>query len=443
MNLLIGGRYDVIDNLGAGAFGEVFRVCDTRQSPGAAELAMKMMSIHRLKDDASRSRFKREIGIAAHLSHPNVIDVVDSGLNDDIPWYVMPLADGGSLYGAVPSDGFDADRVFHEVQPIAEGVKYLHRSGVIHRDLSPNNVLRFNGVWKLTDFGLSVSSAVPSSYQTSTEASGYGSPAFISPEQRVRLSDATVLSDIYGLGKIVQFLSEGAWPVFPPRTNNPFFAVVTRATRMNPRDRFQSVDELLNAVRVVATAPPPSGSIADRVDAFLGPEQRIGSTDEVALMTLLASLSPDDEYETAELARLIPAIRPVTWAKSWQSDPDRTIYAVENVCRATKDEATFTKLDGILFCLLAADEAIDHHSVRHAVIATLAQIGSSNDRWSYRKPLIQILRDKTPPERMAATVSGLTQAGGAATQWIFQQDRVESLPQPLRGWLVNLMASGE
>ncbi|MEO8528399.1 MAG: serine/threonine-protein kinase [Pseudolysinimonas sp.] len=438
MNLLIGKRYDVVAELGDGAFGEVFRVVDRNAPAGSPELALKMMSLKRLDDAPSKSRFKREIGISAGLSHPNVIRILDSGIEDDVPWYVMPLATGGSLLTHVQPGGLPSSKAIEVFEPITNAVAFLHANGVLHRDLSPNNVLRVANEWVISDFGLSISADFPSSYQTATDVSGYGSPAFVPPEQLAHLRDATERSDVFSLGKLLQFLSEGTWPVHPPSQTKPFASVIGRATRMAPNERFASAADVLAAARVIATAPPPSGSIADRVDAFVGSRGAGAASTGKEATEILVSLDPGDEYERGEVQRILSAMTVKHWDAAWRDDEDRTRAALENACRATRDEAEWAKLDGLLHGLLSADRAVKDAGVRHSVVATLAYVGSNNNQFSYRKALGELLGSRTPAARAPETVAGLREAGTFAARWVLQETRLDSLPQPLRGWLADL-----
>ncbi|CAL4858893.1 Serine/threonine-protein kinase PknD [Microbacterium sp. MM2322] len=385
------------------------------------------------------ARFQREIAIGASMAHPNVISILDSGVDVDVPWYVMPLASGGSLLNSVPTGGVAAAELLALLEPVASALTYLHANGVLHRDLSPNNVLKVGETWVVSDFGLSVSSSLPTSYQTSMGVGGYGSPAFVSPEQRIDLRSATQQSDIYSLGKLVQFLSEGTWPDFPPDPRGPLTSVVNRSTRREPLERFRTVEDLMAGVRVVATSPPPSGSIADRIDSLIESAGKSAHVRGPEMIDLLAMLDPTDEWENSGTERLLSAVRRDHWHAAWRADPDRTLLAVNNACSVAYDEAEFRKLDGLRAGLMSADEAINAPDVRDPVVGTLAHVGASNDQWSYRRSLVELLERRTPASLIPATISGLRRAGGEAVRWILLDTRVERFPQPLRGWLIDIM----
>lgn len=440
MTLLIADRYEILDQIDVGGFGEVFAVRDTTLPADSSILALKMLRFDRLPDAAAVSRLKREIALGVELPHANLIKVLDHGTEANRLWYVMPYADGGNLTNAIPTTGWGTADVLEVLVPIAGAVAYLHENGALHRDISSNNVLRFGPEWVLSDLGLSVSSLVPTSLRTSTGVAGLGAVGFVSPEQRAGLKNATTRSDIYSLGKLVQHMTEGHWPEHAPVASGPFSAVIGQATRTDPTQRFGTVQELVQAARVVASAPPFTGSVADRVDEFVAGARRIGSTDNNELVGLIASLDPNDEYERKQIERLLPIASQRHWKAAFKDNSDRTLLAIENAALAIYGEGEFRILDGLMAGLLNADRAIDTPQVRHRVVATLAHVGRSNDQWSYQDRLVELLIDHTPGSRVQATVSGLREAGADATRWLIERKRLDEFPNPLRGWLADIIS---
>lgn len=437
---MIDGRYEILDDIDTGGFGEVYKVSDITQPSDAPLLALKMLRLALLSDPASVSRLKREITLGVELPHPNLIEVLDHGEEAGQLWYVMPYAEGGNLTHAVPSSGWDPAQVLAVLTPIADAVAYLHAHSALHRDISSNNVLRVGSEWLLSDLGLSVSSLLPTSLVTSTGVSGMGAFGYVSPEQRISLRSATTRSDIYSLGKLVQFMSEGRWPEHPPAMSGPLGGVIAHATRLVPEQRYPTVGELVQAVRVVAGSPPGGGSVADRVDEFVALARTVGSTRGAQLVSLIAALDPADEYDQKQIGRVLRAASQQDWKAAFGLSPDQTLHAVELAAQAIHDEAEFAILDGLMAGLLNADRAIDDPQVRHRVVATLAHIGSRNNRWSYRKALVELLTNRTPVARMAATVDGLREAGPEAARWVLENVRLDPFPNPLRAWLQNVMA---
>src|SRR5690606_18074212 len=123
-------------------------------------------------------------------------------------------------------------------------ISHAHSKSIIHRDIGPSNVLIFEdekGCWaKLSDFGLGKDSEAIN--YTRTSMGGFGQALYMSPEQRDHLKDADERSDIYSLGKLLYFLMNGRDPV--DIRGGDFNTVIRGAIQENPRDRYQSIEEL-------------------------------------------------------------------------------------------------------------------------------------------------------------------------------------------------------
>jgi serine/threonine-protein kinase len=164
-------------------------------------VALKLLAEHLADDDAFRARFVREARIAARLSHPNVVQVYDTGEEEGRPFIVMEYVPGETLAKLLERHGALSPA---EATPIAKqaalGLQHAHDSGLIHRDIKPQNLLvRTDGVVKITDFGIARALEASKLTQLGTVL---GTAAYLAPEQ-ARGEDVTPAADVYSLGAVL------------------------------------------------------------------------------------------------------------------------------------------------------------------------------------------------------------------------------------------------
>jgi serine/threonine-protein kinase len=202
------GRHVVIEPLGTGAMGAVYRARDEQLG---REVAIK--TIHRpgmtaMQKQMFQARFANEARAIASLSHPNVVHVYDVGVEDDTPFLVMELAPGQSLATRLEAGILTPDEARQLGQQIAGALEAAHARGIVHRDVKPANILEAGaGTWKLADFGVA---HVPDSELTIT-GQFMGSPAYAAPEALER-GEFGPASDIYGLGATLYKAVSGEAP---------------------------------------------------------------------------------------------------------------------------------------------------------------------------------------------------------------------------------------
>lgn len=205
------GHYRVLEFLGEGGMGTVFRVEHIALGRTYALKILRGRVVER--DPTAAQKFLREARTAARVRHPNIVDVFDFGyLQDGRPYFVMELLEGESLTDRVSRGALPPSEVVTIVRQLATALAVAHERGVIHADVTPSNVLVIGGEdphVKLVDFGLA--ELVGEGMRDENPEFVLGTPAYISPEQLRGLAP-TDRSDQYGLGAVTYELLTGQPP---------------------------------------------------------------------------------------------------------------------------------------------------------------------------------------------------------------------------------------
>ena len=204
------GRYAVLREIGRGGMSHVFLAWD-RQA--RRQVAVKLLTQGPGTSLADRERFRREALITSRLDHPHIIPCHEFVCRSGVALTVMRFVPGLSLADALAQGRrFGPDEAVALLAPIADALAHAHKSGVIHRDVKPANILlRADDGWPfLTDFGI----ATLGTSEVSRAESGmpFGTPEFMSPEQAAGAWDADHRSDLYSLGLVAYLLLAGELP---------------------------------------------------------------------------------------------------------------------------------------------------------------------------------------------------------------------------------------
>jgi len=286
------GRFEIVDKLGAGAMGEVFRAHDPVLG---RDVAIKVVTGRLSADETARERFHREARAAAQLNHPNIVTIHDFGEEQGMAYMAMELLEGQDLRQLLRKDALaNLDDKLATMEQVLEGLAFAHSKGVVHRDLKPGNVRVLpQGRVKIMDFGLA-------RLAEDGAATGalMGTPHYMSPEQ-VQGERATARSDVFSLGAMFYEILSGRLP-FPghaiavvlygvvnrdpeplarsaPEVPPGLAAVVMRALSKAPGERYADAGEMLQALRAaraegeVPGDSGPAGAIAD-----MGPTLALG-----------------------------------------------------------------------------------------------------------------------------------------------------------------------
>jgi serine/threonine protein kinase len=267
---LIAERYELEELVGRGGMSSVYRAKDLLLE---RTVAIKLLHEHYSRDDDYVERFRREARAAARLSHPNIVTVIDRGEDGGQQFIVFEYIDGQNLKQLVESKGRLPVRTALELGiEIGRALAFAHESGLVHRDVKPQNVLLGNGEVKVTDFGIARSADVQHGLtQTGTVL---GTSDYIAPEQASG-QPVSVLSDVYSLGVVLYELLAGE----PPYRGDNFLAVAMRHVNdpvPSVADARPDVPVRLDAAlrRVMAKRPeerfPSMADFVDELEAVLG-----------------------------------------------------------------------------------------------------------------------------------------------------------------------------
>jgi serine/threonine protein kinase len=237
----LGDDYELLNLMGTGGFGRVYRVRDLQLE---REVALKVLQPLLTRDPEVVERFRREAQLAAGLSHPNIVNIYDIGGRSGLLWYTMKLINGPSLAQLVERDGpLPLERVLRILREALSALAHAHGSGLVHRDIKPENMLiDETGSLQITDFGLAL--ALRGKYGGATSQSG--TPQFASPEQLLG-ERVDQRSDLYSLAAVAYYALLGT-PPFPGLTVEQVLAKQTTDQFPTSRGQREDVSESLEQV---------------------------------------------------------------------------------------------------------------------------------------------------------------------------------------------------
>ncbi len=324
---LVAGRYRILQELGHGGYGVVYRA---RQDAMGRDVAIKILRPEAAKDEVEVERFRREVFHASGLRHPNTITLYDFGETNGLFYIIMEFLEGMNLRDRLMKDGaLDPDRALDVTTQILKALREAHEHGIVHRDLKPENVFLCNlvdgeRVVKVLDFGLS--KYVPGSPEKEPTLTKdgviFGTPQYMSPEQAYgqEISPAT---DIYAVGLLIYemlttntaFSGRSSMEILIKQVSQPIpflpdphretilADLMDICTKKNVEDRFQNAGEALQWL--------------------------MSRRNEISVVTMFRDVGPD----TLPQAEIEPSIDTAILAPPRQSEHDPAYAASEVTMR--------------------------------------------------------------------------------------------------------------
>jgi len=325
------GQYRILDQLGRGGMGRVFKA--EHQTMNRV-VALKVLAGHLVKTEKAQLMFQREVRAAARLVHPNIVTAYDANQIGDRYYLVMEYVDGPNLEELVRDLGpLPIGQACEFIRQAALGLQYAHELGMVHRDIKPANLLVQHGKGqgagcnvKILDFGLARLHADGDPGEASEDSimtahnTVMGTPDYMAPEQARDLHKVDIRSDLYSLGctffylltghvpypggstmeKLVRHTTEETPQVEDARANipAPVAAIVRRLMAKDPNARFQTPTELAAALAPFAVQGPTG---------WAGHESRFYLSDSPAVTPLQfggddAAVRPNDPDGSSALA---------------------------------------------------------------------------------------------------------------------------------------------
>ena len=275
------GKFEIVELVGRGGMGEVYRARDTRLK---RDVAIKVLPADLARDPDRIARFEREARAASALNHPNIVSVYDIGRDNDTYWIASELVSGESLARIIEHGPLPPRKAIQIAVQIADGLAAAHAAGIVHRDLKPANIMvTREGRVKILDFGLAKHCHAPADSTSSgltEEGTVMGTPQYMAPEQLAG-KEADARSDLFAFGAVLYEMATGRkafegnsqatliaailkddpppmatlQPLTPPALEH----VAETCLAKDPEDRWQTALDVLLELKWIAEAGSQAG----------------------------------------------------------------------------------------------------------------------------------------------------------------------------------------
>jgi serine/threonine protein kinase len=305
------GKYQVMRKLGDGATSEVFLCHDEFAK---RDVAVKLVYLDRTGEPADgriqRKLFVTEASLAGKLSHPHIVQIYDAVVTDGASYIVMEYVPAGTLEHFCTSENlFPIDKVLEIIFKCTRALDFAHRLGITHRDIKPTNILlAVEGTTdiKICDFG----AAIMSGTRDTTQVTGIGSPAYMSPQQ-VREQPLDHRTDVYSLGVVMYQLLTGALP-YQGKNNFSMMYQITSVEPPPPSSHRKDVPPAIDAIVRKAMAKDVEGRFQTWEEFSIALAEALRSKD---LAERTQEVADSEKFSTL---RTMPFFGEFTDAELWE-----------------------------------------------------------------------------------------------------------------------------
>lgn len=271
------GGFEIQKAVGRGGMATVYRGI---QLSLKRAVAIKVLASRFSQNSRFVERFDREAGALANLNHPNIVNIIDKGAQDNQYYFVMELVEGITLDQLIHSVELTERHYIHIISEISKALAYVHSKGIIHRDLKPANVLvNKHGLVKVSDFGIAHITEAAGGEKPAPQAA-VGTANYMAPEQAERPMEVDERADIYALAvtfykmftkrlPIGDFTAASSLNTKLPRSVD---LVLAKAMQPNPNDRFPAVKEFCDSLIQCFTVATSGAAKSDGRSAETGSE---------------------------------------------------------------------------------------------------------------------------------------------------------------------------
>jgi Serine/threonine protein kinase len=341
------GHYTILEKIGAGGMGHVYRARDMRLE---RDVAIKVLPPGALADDSTRKRFRQEALALSKLNHPNIATVHDFNSQDGNDFIVMELITGQTLAQVIGSIGLPEKQIANFGVQLAEGLSAAHEHGILHRDLKPSNVLvTADGRAKICDFGLA-KLLEPLGDSDSTDShlhSAAGTLTYMAPEQLLG-EKLDARTDVYALGELLYEMATGVRPfkdtqttrltdailhqaAIPPRTLNPKISgglefIISKCLEKDPANRYQSAAEVGVDLRRLASSSTFVPTIPKKTTPWIWVRAALAIAGIIALIFILNPMLRPKPAPVADAGPKINSIA-VLPLENLSADPGQDYFA--------------------------------------------------------------------------------------------------------------------